>query len=101
MTTEAAILEELGQVPAFWTRRHLLGLEDLSAEEITLVLDKAAIFRRALDQGGRKIITLAGKTCCNLFFENSTRTKTSFSLAARRLGADTLDFTASSSSCEY
>jgi aspartate carbamoyltransferase catalytic subunit len=98
MTTEAAILEELGEAPAFWTRRHLLGLEDLSAEEITLILDKAAIFRRVLDAPGRRIATLTGKTCCNLFFENSTRTKTSFALAARRLGADTLDFSASSSS---
>ncbi len=98
MTTEAAILEELGEVPGFWTRRHLLGLEELSTEEITLILDKAAIFRRVLDLPGRKIVTLTGKTCCNLFFENSTRTKTSFALAARRLGADTLDFSASSSS---
>ena len=98
MTTEAAILEELGNVPSCWTRRHLLGLEELSAEEITLVLDKAAIFRRLQDHGGRKIAALAGKTCCNLFFENSTRTRTSFSLAARRLGADTIDFTSSSSS---
>src|SRR5690348_10479084 len=98
MTTEEAILEELGEVPRCWTRRHLLGLEDLTPEELTLILDKAAIFRRVLDQGGRKIVALAGKTCCNLFFENSTRTKTSFALAARRLGADTLDFSAASSS---
>lgn len=98
MTTEAAILEELGNVPACWTRRHLLGLEELSAEEITLILDKATIFRRVLGQDGRKIIALSGKTCCNLFFENSTRTKTSFALAARRLGADTVDFSSSSSS---
>ena len=60
MTTESAILEELGSVPAFWTRRHLLGLEELSAEEITLILDKAAIFRRVLDRGGRKVATLTG-----------------------------------------
>ncbi len=98
MASEAEILAELGEIPPFWTRRHLLGLEDLSAEEITLVLDKAAIFRRVLDQGGRKIVALAGTTCCNLFFENSTRTKTSFALAARRLGADTIDFTSSNSS---
>lgn len=103
MTAEAAILEELGNVPACWKRRHLLGLEDLSAEEITLVLDKAEVFRRLLDSaasdgGGRKIAALVGKTCCNLFFENSTRTRTSFGLAARRLGADTVDFTSSSSS---
>jgi aspartate carbamoyltransferase catalytic subunit len=89
---------ELGCIPASWNRRHLLGLEDLSAEEITLILDKAEVFRRAMADGERKIPLLTGKTCVNLFFENSTRTRNSFSLAARRLGADTLDFSASTSS---
>jgi aspartate carbamoyltransferase catalytic subunit len=89
---------DLGPVPSAWTRRHLLGLEDLSAEEITLILDKAEVFRRAADEGHRRIPVLAGKTCVNLFFENSTRTRNSFSLAARRLGADTLDFSPSTSS---
>jgi len=98
MLTEEAVCNELGPYPTSWSRRHLLGLEDLSAEEITLILDKAAFFRRVLDSGPRKISLLQGKTCVNLFFENSTRTKTSFALAARRLGADTLDFSASSSS---
>jgi aspartate carbamoyltransferase catalytic subunit len=76
----------------------LLGLEDLSAEEITLILDKALVFKEAMAAGQSKIPVLTGKTCVNLFFENSTRTRTSFSLAARRLGADTLDFSASTSS---
>jgi len=89
---------DLGPVPPWWTRRHLLGLEELSADEITLILDKAAIFKQALDAGQRRIPLLSGKTCVNLFFENSTRTRTSFSLAARRLGADSLDFSASTSS---
>lgn len=89
---------ELGHVPDVWQRRHLLGLEDLSAEELTLILDKAEIFKRAITSGDRKIPLLAGKTCVNLFFENSTRTRNSFALAARRLGADTLDFSASTSS---
>ncbi len=89
---------DLGTVPPQWQQRHLLGLEPLSAEEITLILDKADIFRRGLDAGQRKIPLLTGKTCVNLFFENSTRTRTSFSLAARRLGADTVDFSASTSS---
>jgi len=88
---------ELGPVPALWNRRHLLGLEDLSAEEITLILDKAEVFKQAMAGGQRKIPLLVGKTCVNLFFENSTRTRNSFSLAARRLGADTLDFSASTS----
>jgi len=90
--------ESLGSVPDIWNRRHLLGLEDLSAEEITLILDKADVFKRAIVAGERKMPLLTGKTCVNLFFENSTRTRNSFSLAARRLGADTLDFSASTSS---
>ena len=89
---------DLGPVPALWNRRHLLGLEELSAEEITLILDKAEVFKQAMADGPRKIPLLTGKTCVNLFFENSTRTRNSFSLAARRLGADTLDFSASTSS---
>ena len=89
---------DLGPVPALWNRRHLLGLEDLSAEEITLILDKAEFFKRRIAEGDRKIPLLVGKTCVNLFFENSTRTRNSFTLAARRLGADTLDFSASTSS---
>jgi aspartate carbamoyltransferase catalytic subunit len=75
-----------------------MGLEDLSAEEITLILDKADVFKQAIASGERKMPLLTGKTCVNLFFENSTRTRNSFSLAARRLGADTLDFSASTSS---
>jgi aspartate carbamoyltransferase catalytic subunit len=89
---------EVGPVPALWKRRHLLGLEELSAEEITLILDKAEVFKQAMAEGQRKIPLLVGKTCVNLFFENSTRTRNSFTLAARRLGADTLDFSASTSS---
>jgi aspartate carbamoyltransferase catalytic subunit len=89
---------DLGDVPDLWTRRHLLGLEELSAEEITLILDKADVFKRAMTAGERKFPLLTGKTCVNLFFENSTRTRNSFGLAARRLGADTLDFSASTSS---
>lgn len=85
-------------VPASWTRRHLLGLEDLSADEIAAVLDTAVLFKEATSGGRTKLSVLAGKTCANMFFENSTRTRTSFSLAARRLGADALDFTASASS---
>jgi aspartate carbamoyltransferase catalytic subunit len=95
MTSE---IQEIGLVPANWKRRHLLGLEDLSAEEITLILDKAAVFKRAMAQDRSRLPFLSGKTCVTLFFENSTRTRTSFSLAARRLGADTVDFSASTSS---
>jgi aspartate carbamoyltransferase catalytic subunit len=89
---------ELGPVPTWWTRRHLLGLEELSADEILLILEKAAIFKKSLVDGHKRIPLLTGKTCVTLFFENSTRTRTSFSLAARRLGADAVDFSASTSS---
>src|SRR3972149_100225 len=89
---------ELGQVPTWWKRQHLLGLEELTADEILLILDKASIFKQALADGQKHIPLLTGKTCVTLFFENSTRTRTSFSLAARRLGADTVDFSASTSS---
>jgi aspartate carbamoyltransferase catalytic subunit len=89
---------DLGPYPEQWKRRHLLGLDDLTAEEITLLLDKADLFKQAITAGHRRIPLLQGKTCVTLFFENSTRTRTSFSLAARRLGADSLDFSASTSS---
>jgi aspartate carbamoyltransferase catalytic subunit len=90
--------EHWGEVPAAWNRRHLLGLEDLSAEEMTLLLDQAERFREILASGDRKIPLLNGKACVNLFFENSTRTRVSFGLAARRLGADVIEFAASTSS---
>ena len=81
-----------------WTRKHLLGLEELSAEEITLILDQAAEFKRLAQQGEVKLKALEGTVVGNLFFEPSTRTRTSFSLAAKRLSADTIDFTSSGSS---
>jgi aspartate carbamoyltransferase catalytic subunit len=81
-----------------WTRRHLLGLEELSAAEITAILDQAAAFKAMAQRGETKLNALRGKVVANLFFEPSTRTRTSFSLAAKRLSADTIDFTASGSS---
>ncbi|MDR1382925.1 MAG: aspartate carbamoyltransferase catalytic subunit [Planctomycetaceae bacterium] len=90
--------EHWDEVPAVWNRRHLLGLEELSAKEITLILDQAEHFRSILTRGDRKIPLLNGKTCVNLFFENSTRTRVSFGLAVRRLGADVIEFAASTSS---
>ena len=81
-----------------WTKKHLLGLEELSAEEIGAVLDTAEALQAMTAGSRRKLPTLTGKTVFNLFFENSTRTRTSFSLAAKRLSADVQDFTASASS---
>ncbi len=95
MTTEVV---DLGAVPAAWTRRHLLDLESLSAEEINIILDSAVTFKEATGNCTQKVPVLTGRTCANLFFETSTRTRTSFSLAARRLGADTIDFSSSGSS---
>ncbi len=90
--------------PVTWTKRHLLGLEDLTRAEIVTILDAAEDFLepsplgRERARGRKKRTLLAGKVMVNLFFEPSTRTRTSFSLAARRLSADTLDFTPGSSS---
>lgn len=94
MSTE---LHEIGALPDTWTHKHLLGLEKLSAAELTLILDLAEQFAEATSNG-RKLSVLAGATIANLFFENSTRTRTSFALAARRLGADVVDFSVSTSS---
>jgi aspartate carbamoyltransferase catalytic subunit len=81
-----------------WTRRHLLGLEDLSRAELTILLDVAGEFVEVSQRRRKKRSDLKGKVAVNLFFEPSTRTRTSFGLAAKRLSADTIDFTASSSS---
>jgi aspartate carbamoyltransferase catalytic subunit len=93
MSVEA---RDLPRVP--WTRRHLLGLEELSREELLTYLDTAERFVDVVERKRKKRANLAGKVVVNLFFEPSTRTRTSFSLAARRLGADVLDFSSSGSS---
>jgi len=77
--------------------QHLLGLEDLTGEQITHLLDRAEQYVGVGREAPRRA-DLAGKVVANLFYEPSTRTKISFSLAARRLGADTLDFSPSGSS---
>jgi aspartate carbamoyltransferase catalytic subunit len=81
-----------------WTRRHLLGLEDLSRAEIEIILDAAEQFVPVSERDGGKRDDLKGKVVVNLFFEPSTRTRVSFGLAARRLSADTVDFAAGGSS---
>lgn len=79
-------------------RKDLLGLEELTAEEIRLVLDTAASFKEVVQRPIKKVPALRGRTVVNLFFEPSTRTRTSFELAAKRLSADVVNFTASASS---
>ena len=81
-----------------WTRKHLLGLEDLSAAEIMAILETAQSFAEISTRSRKKVPALQGRIVFNLFFENSTRTRTSFSLAAKRLSADTQDFSTSASS---
>ncbi|MEM1096900.1 MAG: aspartate carbamoyltransferase, partial [Bacteroidota bacterium] len=78
--------------------RHLLGLATYSAEEIQLILETARRFREVLNRPIKRVPTLRGLTVCNLFFENSTRTRLSFELAEKRLSADVVNFSASGSS---
>ena len=79
-------------------RKDLLGIEDLSVEEINLILDTAETFRDINQRRIKKVPTLRGKTIINLFFEASTRTRTSFEIAGKRLSADTINISASTSS---
>jgi len=81
-----------------WTKKHLLGIEDLSREEIELILEQAENFKEILKRPIPKVPTLRGKTIVNLFCEPSTRTRASFELAAKRLSADTLNVATASSS---
>ncbi|MBF0217799.1 MAG: aspartate carbamoyltransferase catalytic subunit [Candidatus Omnitrophica bacterium] len=81
-----------------WERKHLLGIAELSTEELALLLDQAENFREVMDRPIPKVPALRGKTIVNLFCEPSTRTRTSFELAAKRLSADTLSIATSSSS---
>lgn len=78
--------------------KDLLGLENLTKEEIELILGQAESFREISERQIKKVPALRGKTVVNLFFEPSTRTRTSFELAAKRLSADTVSVAASSSS---
>lgn len=78
--------------------KHLLGIRDLTAQDIQIILDTATQFKEVLQRPIKKVPSLRDITIVNLFFENSTRTRISFELAEKRLSADTINFTASSSS---
>ena len=78
--------------------RHLLGLQGVPKEDIELILDTAVTFREVLDRPIKKVPTLQGKTIVNLFYEDSTRTRISFELAEKRLSADTINFSKTTSS---
>ena len=81
-----------------WTKKDLLGLEELSPEEIALILDTANSFKEVSERPVKKVPALRGKTIAHLFLEPSTRTRISFELAAKRLSADTIGVSGSSSS---
>lgn len=81
-----------------FNRKDLLGLEDFSSEEIEFILDTAESFKEISEREIKKVPTLRGKTVVHFFYEPSTRTRTSFEIAAKRLSADTVSLTASTSS---
>ncbi len=80
-----------------WTRKHLVGLRELSRQELEFILDTAKGFEEFSTRSIKKVPTLRGKVVVNMFFEDSTRTRNSFSLAASRLSADVIEFTKKSS----
>lgn len=81
-----------------WTSKDLLGIKELSKEEIVSVLDTASGFKDVLKRDIKKVPTLRGRTVVNLFYEPSTRTRTSFELAGKRLSMDVVNFSVSTSS---
>ncbi len=81
-----------------WTKRHLIDLDELSKEEINLILETAKSFKEISTREVKKVPTLRGRTIAMLFFEPSTRTRTSFELAAKRLSADTVNIASNVSS---
>lgn len=81
-----------------WTRKHLLSLQDLSVEEINHIMSTADSFKEVSTRSIKKVPALRGRVVVNTFFEDSTRTRTSFALAASRLSADVIDFSEKNSS---
>src|SRR5512137_1488531 len=98
MKDEGRVTQMATETTERWTRKHLLGLEDLSAEEIRFVLDTADSFKEVSTRSVKKVPALRGRVMVNCFFEDSTRTRTSFALAASRLSADVIDFSEKTSS---
>jgi aspartate carbamoyltransferase catalytic subunit len=96
----APVITKVDETPAVTSlrRKDLLGIADLAADEITLVLDTAEAMKEIGSRPIKKVPALRGKTVVNLFFEPSTRTRTSFEIAEKRLSADTLNIAIASSS---
>ena len=97
MTPQVTHVDEKPAVTAL-RHKHLLGIADLSADEISLVLDTAEAMKEVGTRPIKKVPALRGKTVINLFYEASTRTRTSFEIAEKRLSADTLNIAVASSS---
>src|SRR5207245_4382589 len=81
-----------------WTRKALLSMRELDASEITLMVDTAASLQEIASRDTKKVPALRGKTVINLFYEASTRTRTSFEIAGKRLSADVINISVSTSS---
>jgi len=84
--------------PIDFSGRDLLGIEDLTADEIRYILDAVPPFKEISERDIKKVPTLRGKTIINLFFEPSTRTRTSFEIAGKRLSADVINISVATSS---
>ena len=78
--------------------KHILGIEQMTKEDIQMILDTADSFKEINSREIKKVPTLRGKTVLNLFFESSTRTRSSFEIAEKRMSADAINFSVSSSS---
>ena len=81
-----------------WTRNHLIGIEDLTASEINIILETASSFKKTMLRSNKKLPTLRGRTIVNFFMEPSTRTRMAFEVAAGNLSADVITITGSASS---
>ena len=79
------------------TQKHLLGIQDLSINDVNLILDESQTFIKLNQSKNKRLNVLTGKTQINLFFEPSTRTQSSFELAGKRLGADVMSMNMSNS----
>lgn len=88
------------ETPIRWRRKDLLGIAELSAAEIGLILDTAESFSEIGERPIKKVPTLRGRTVLNLFFEASTRTRSSFEIAEKRMSADNINFSTSGSALE-
>ncbi|MEO6212714.1 MAG: hypothetical protein ABIP65_03705, partial [Vicinamibacterales bacterium] len=96
--TDRLATGEIAAVPPALKTRHLLGIDGLDVAEITLILDTAEAMKEIGTRAIKKVPTLRGRTVVNLFFEPSTRTRTSFEIAEKRLSADTLSIATATSS---